>query len=237
MYTILVADDDPIMLGMVERLMQKEGYAVVKSTSAQGVYDLLNDSSPDLFLIDMNLPDDNGLAVCNAIRNHTEFAESPIIFLTGVMVTPNDVAEALNAGGDDYIHKPFAARELAARVRAQLRRVIASQRRGMTLLQLNPEANTVIVDGQREVELTPVEFNLLHHMCQQPNTWQTTRDLLADVWRYPGNIGDAALVRNHIRNIRRKIEANPDHPTIILSRHRRGYLVDAQVSIVGEATH
>ncbi len=237
MYTILVADDDPIMLGMVERLMQKEGYAVVKSTSAQGVYDLLNDSSPDLFLIDMNLPDDNGLAVCNAIRNHTEFAESPIIFLTGVMVTPNDVAEALNAGGDDYIHKPFAARELAARVRAQLRRVIASQRRGMTLLQLNPEAYTVIVDGQREVELTPVEFNLLHHMCQQPNTWQTTRDLLADVWRYPGNIGDAALVRNHIRNIRRKIEANPDHPTIILSRHRRGYLVDAQVSIVGEATH
>lgn len=237
MYTILVADDDPIMLGMVERLMQREGYAVVKSTSAQGVYELLKDAAPDLFLIDMNLPDENGLAVCEAIRNNPEFAESPVIFLTGVMSSPNDVAEALNAGGNDYIHKPFAARELAARVRAQLRRVVATQRRGMTLLQLNPEANVVVVDGQREVELTPVEFNLLHHMCRQPNTWQTTRDLLADVWRYPGNIGDAALVRNHIRNIRRKIELNPDHPTIILSRHRRGYLVDAQVSIVGEATH
>jgi two-component system, OmpR family, response regulator VicR len=237
MYTILVADDDPIMLGMVERLMQKEGYAVVKSTTAKGVHDLLKETSPDLFLIDMNLPDDNGLSICKAIRNHPEFAESPIIFLTGVMASPNDVAEALNVGGDDYIHKPFAARELAARVRAQLRRIVASQRRGITVLQLNLAANLVLVDGEREVELTPVEFNLLYHMCRQPNTWQTTRDLLADVWRYPGNIGDAALVRNHIRNIRRKIEANPDHPSIILSRHRRGYLVDAQVSIIGEATH
>ena len=237
MYTILVADDDPIMLGMVERLMQREGYAVVKSTSAQGVHELLKTTSPDLFLIDMNLPDANGMSVCNAIRSNNDFAESPIIFLTGVVASPNDVAEALNAGGDDYIHKPFAARELAARVRAHLRRVVASRRRGMTLLQLDPDTNRVIVNGQRDVELTPVEFNLLYHMCRQPNTWQTTRDLLADVWRYPGNIGDAALVRNHIRNIRRKIEVNPDHPTIILSRHRRGYLVDAQISVLGEAAH
>jgi DNA-binding response OmpR family regulator len=77
-----------------------------------------------------------------------------------------------------------------------------------------------------------VEFNLLYHMCQKPNDWQTTRDLLADVWRYPGNVGDAALVRNHIRNLRRKIEPDTDRPTIILSRHRRGYMVAARVEVV-----
>ncbi len=79
------------------------------------------------------------------------------------------------------------------------------------------------------VSLTPVEFDLLNYLCQTPNEWHTTQTLLADVWDYPEDVGDAALVRNHIRNLRRKLESNPDRPSIILSRHRRGYIIRARV--------
>jgi DNA-binding response OmpR family regulator len=234
MFKILVADDEPVMLGMVERLLSKEGHEVIKTTSAQGVREIISAVTPDLFLIDVNLPDYNGLLLCQELRETPDFIETPIVFLTATAADPDYVAEALNSGADDFIQKPFAARELAARIRAQLRRVRIRQESSLPVIRLDMDANLVRVDN-REAELTRVEFNLLAHMCQQPNTWQTTRDLLADVWRYPGNIGDAALVRNHIRNIRRKIEPNPDHPTIILSRHRRGYLIAAQVDMIGEA--
>jgi DNA-binding response OmpR family regulator len=234
MHTIIIADDDPIMLGMVEKLMLKEGHHVLKTTSAQGVHDLLPKTIPDLFLIDINLPDLNGLALCQELRHTPRYEAIPIIFLTGSTPDPNDVADALNAGGDDFLYKPFAARELAARVRAQLRRAQSRLESSLARLHLDPQTCQVEINGQTKAELTRVEFNLLAHMCHKPNEWQTTRELLAQVWRYPGDIGDAALVRNHIRNIRRKIELKPDHPTIILSRHRRGYLVAAQVHISEE---
>jgi len=232
MYKILVAEDDPIMLNMVEKLMVREGHQVFKTTSAAGVEASMESVQPDLLLIDVNLPDKNGLTLCRELRETMSYADVPIVFLTGSPAGPDDIATALNAGGDDFIHKPFAAKELAARVRAQLRRVSFIEDNAVTQLTLDPQDLTVTIDDERVAELTRVEFNLLSHMCEQPNTWQTTRQLLADVWRYPGNIGDAALVRNHIRNIRLKIEENPDHPAIILSRHRRGYLIDAKIEKV-----
>lgn len=231
MYRVLVADDDPVMLNMVMKLLQREGHEVVKTTSAQGVTKELEQSDLDLLLIDVNLPDRNGLLLCRDLRQNGDYSDIPIIFLTGDSASPDSIAEALNAGGDDYIQKPFAARELAARVRAQLRRVQVRRDISTPLIRLVPATEKIYVDNQ-EIELTHVEFNLLYHMCQKPNDWQTTRDLLADVWRYPGNVGDAALVRNHIRNLRRKIEPDADRPTIILSRHRRGYMISARVEVV-----
>ncbi|MEO0564204.1 MAG: response regulator transcription factor [Chloroflexota bacterium] len=235
MYTILVADDEPIMLSLVETLLKKEGYSVVRATSAEGVFEQLEHHQPDLFLIDVNLPDRNGILLCEDLRENPDFLETPIVFLTAGVSEPEDVARALNAGGDDFIRKPFAARELAARIRAHLRRVRVRMESRMTHLYFVPSANTVTINNGEPIELTQVEFNLLSHMCAKPNKWQTTRDLLAEVWRYPGNIGDAALVRNHIRNIRLKIEPNPDYPTIIKSRHRRGYLVEAVIEVAEEA--
>lgn len=236
MYTILVADDEPVMLRMVERLLHKEGHEIIKTTSAQGVLNALDKQKPDLLLIDVNLPDRNGLALCQELRRSPEYNEMPIVFLTGAASSPDDIADALNAGGDDYIHKPFAARELAARIRAQLRRVKARREVNTPMLRLVAATNRVYINSE-EIELTRVEFNLLYHLCKHADGWLTTRDLLEDVWRYPGNVGDAALVRNHIRNLRLKIEPNPDHPTIIVSRHRRGYMVSARVEFDGELSN
>jgi DNA-binding response OmpR family regulator len=228
MYTILVADDEPIMLSLVEKILHREGYHVLKTSSAHEVVEIINNQVPDLLLTDVNLPDRNGLSLCRDLRANQNLNQMPIIFLTGSAAGPDDIAEALNAGGDDFIRKPFAARELAARVRAQLRRVQLHREQNVASLRLDAENYRVQIDG-RTVDLTRVEFNLLRYMCEQPNTWITTRDLLANVWRYPGSVGDAALVRNHVRNLRRKIEVDADHPQIILSRHRRGYLVAAQI--------
>lgn len=231
MYRVLVADDDPVMLNMVAKLLHKEGHEVAKTTSAQGVLTEMASTPPDLLLVDVNLPDRNGLSLCTEIRQNIEFNDMPIVFLTGGSSSPDSIAEALNAGGDDYIQKPFAARELAARVRAQLRRVQVRREINTPLIRIDRTSEKVFVDGN-DIELTSVEFNLLYHMCRLPNDWQTTRDLLADVWSYPGNVGDAALVRNHVRNLRRKIEPDPDRPSIILSRHRRGYMIAARVEVI-----
>jgi DNA-binding response OmpR family regulator len=235
MYRILVADDDPVMLNMVAKLLHKEGYEIVKTTSAAGVYQQIDQSNPDLLLVDVNLPDRNGLLLCKELRESREYDNMPIVFLTGGSSSPDTVAEALNVGGDDYIQKPFAARELSARVRAQLRRVQVRREISTPLIRLYPTTEQVFVDS-RDIDLTHVEFNLLQHMCKKPNEWQTTRDLLAEVWSYPGNVGDAALVRNHVRNLRRKIELDADRPAIILSRHRRGYMIAARVELVQEST-
>lgn len=233
MYTILVADDEPVILSMVENLLKREGHNVVKTTSAEGVESAIEEQVPDLLLVDVNLPDRNGLSLCRDLRKRSQLDDMPIVFLTGASASPDAIAEALNAGGDDYINKPFAARELAARVRAHLRRVQVRREVSTPLVTIDPVAYRVFVDN-KEIELTRVEFNLLYNMCKKPNDWQTTRDLLAEVWNYPGNVGDAALVRNHIRNLRRKIEPDPDRPAIITSRHRRGYMIAARVEIVGD---
>ncbi len=231
MHKILVADDDPVMLNMVAKLLHKEGHEVVKTTSAEEVLREIEDDAPDLLLIDVNLPDRNGLSLCQEIRQDDELKDMSIVFLTAGSNSPDSIAEALNAGGDDYIQKPFAARELAARIRAQLRRVQVRREINTPLIRIDLANEKVFVDTE-DIELTSVEFNLLRHMCQHPNEWQTTRELLANVWSYPGNVGDAALVRNHVRNLRRKLEPDPDRPTIILSRHRRGYMVAARVEML-----
>jgi DNA-binding response OmpR family regulator len=115
-------------------------------------------------------------------------------------------------------------------VRAQLRRIQVRKESNIPQLDLIRAKFLVYING-RPVELTRVEFNLLAFMCRKANTWLTTRDLLMNVWGYPGNVGDAALVRNHIRNIRRKVEVDADRPQILLSRHRRGYMIVAKITI------
>jgi len=232
-HRVLIAEDDPVMLNMVATLLTKDGHTVMKATSASSVMQQIEEDTPDLMLIDVNLPDRNGLLLCKDLRRRAEYNEIPIVFLTGDSTSPDDVAQALNVGGDDYIKKPFAARELAARVRAHLRRVQVRRELSTPLLRLVPTTEQAFLDSKR-LDLTPMEFKLLLYMCQYPNEWQTTRDLLSNVWNYPKAVGDSALVRNHIRNLRCKIEPDPDRPAIIVSRHRRGYMIDARVDIADE---
>ena len=235
MYKILVVDDDVQMLELIGQLLEREGYRVMTATSAREVTTLLKSHVPDLFIIDVMLRDVDGLTLCRQLRRDQHTKNQPIIFIAS-QNSPYDVTDALAVGGDDYIAKPFAVRELIARLRAHLRRVVSTMPDGdLPFLQIAPNTRTVMVDG-REIDLTQVEYELLTYLCNSPSKLHSTQDLLINVWQYPPDAGDAALVRNHIRNLRRKLEISPERPEIIQSRHGRGYTIKAEIEFNEESS-
>lgn len=231
MYEILVVDDDVMQLKMVEQMLHQEGYDVLKAQSAREALSVVEATNPDLFVIDLGLPNIDGVALCRELRSQPQSLNTPIIFLTSPHSTYS-VADALESGGDDYVRKPFAMRELAARIRAHLRRYTNQLGDEIPTVRIVANTHQVFVND-REVELTRVEFDLLKHLCEYPDKWHSTEDLLSHVWQYPSGVGDAALVRNHVRNLRRKLEDNPERPAIIQSRHGRGYAIRAYIQIGG----
>jgi two-component system, OmpR family, alkaline phosphatase synthesis response regulator PhoP len=234
MVKILIVEDDLETLALMEQYLEREGYTVLKTLSAREALNIAEESLPDLFVINTYLPTGmDGLMLCRKLRMSPRTVNTPIIFLTD-QDTRHAVTEALEAGGDDYIRKPFALRELAARVRAHLRRVVGVTNDGTPLLRIIPDTLTVYVN-ERKVVLTQVEFELLKFLCRYPQQLHSTENLLMDVWQYPRGSGDAALVRNHIRNLRRKLEDDPERPSIIQSRHGRGYGVKARVHFETQA--
>jgi DNA-binding response OmpR family regulator len=237
MSKILVVDGDAEVLMMIEQLLEREGHEVEKARSAQAAITSLESETPELFVINATLPGLDGVALCRKLRLFPDTSSVPIIVLTE-RDSAYSVAEVLDAGGDDSLRKPFALRELAARIRAQLRRsaTYSILNNDMPTLYLSPATNCVHVDN-REVVLTQVEFDLLWYLCLAPHQLHTTGDLLTHVWQYPRGTGDAALVRNHVRNLRRKLEPDPDHPAIIQSRHGRGYVVRAHIQIEERVAH
>jgi DNA-binding response OmpR family regulator len=233
MYKILVVDDDVETLRTVEQFLEREGYIVDTAVSARDALSLVERDTPELFIVNTYLPGTDGLTLCRKLRDNSRTANSPIIFLTG-QGSPYGVSDALSAGGDDYLRKPFALRELSARIRAHLRRTGNYSMEDAPTLTVLPHNLTVFVND-RKVTLTQVEFDLLLFLCHSPHELHSTQALLTDVWQYPEGTGDAALVRNHIRNLRRKLESDPERPSIIQSRHGRGYAIKARVQIESQA--
>lgn len=230
MYKILIVDDDLETVGMIEDFLDREGYFVSRATSAREALALVERDTPELMVINTSLKSGmDGLTLCRRFRGNVRTATTPIIFLTD-QGNHHAGADALEAGGDDYIRKPFALRELGARIRAHLRRVSGSIMDGLPMLRIVPD-NMMVYINERQTVLTQVEFELLTYLCNAPHQLHSTQDLLSDVWHYPMGTGDAALVRNHIRNLRRKLEDDPERPTIIQSRHGRGYAVRARVQV------
>jgi DNA-binding response OmpR family regulator len=229
MYEIMIVDDDAQVLDMVELVLKREGYRVLRAYSAHSALEMLEKTTPDLFVVDALLPEVDGLALCRKLRALPHTSNSPIIILTG-QNSSYGVVDALNSGGDDYIRKPFAPRELAARIRAHIRRSVYYVDGEVATIRISPSQYRVFIND-REVMLTRVEFDLLRHMCVTPYRLHSTEELLTNVWQYPDGVGDAALVRNHIHNLRRKIEQDPERPLILQSRHGRGYVIKARTHI------
>lgn len=225
MYEILIVDDDVQLVDVVEVVLKREGYHTTRAQTAHDALELLEGSLPDLIIIDTVLPDMDGVALCRTLRERSYTAKIPILFLTGLRAT-HSVVDAFEGGADDYIRKPFQPRELAARVRAHLRRSMLVQSGGVTLVRLMLDDHRAYIND-REINLTPVEYELLKYLCESPFRLHTAEDLLTHVWRYPNGVGDSALVRNHIRNLRRKIELDPERPMILQSQHGRGYVLKA----------
>lgn len=227
---ILVVDDDPDVLGTLTRALTREGFQVGCVSSGGEALELLKQRMPALIILDVMMPPGpSGLEVCERIRSNSDYNGVPILFLSARAQT-DDVIAGLDAGGDDYVIKPFELNELKARVRALLRRIDKDPngRTGSRLqisgLELDSDTYRVYVFGET-VQLTSTEHRLLRYIMEHPNQALAPAHLLEAVWGYPPNTGDPDLVRAHIRNLRAKIEVGENAHQFIKTIHGVGYMI------------
>lgn len=234
MHVILVVEDDEEVLGTVERTLRRQGHQVLSATNSQQAMQRLKTQRPDLVVLDVGLPGVDGIELCRQMRADRELALLPILFLTG-RGQVEDKLRGFEAGGDDYVVKPFNVRELQARIQALLRRTQPNPGQKKEPLQagalsLDPYTFEVQVGPEKRVLLTPTEYQLLHHLMAHAGQVLSAERLLQDVWKYPVGTGDPDLVRAHIRNLRAKIEPTPDRPVYLLTISRHGYTIQTSKS-------
>lgn len=220
---LFIEDDDQIRLAL-RLVLEDEGYIVREAADGRSGLAAFHADEPDLVLLDIRLPDMSGFDVCRALR---AMSIVPIVMVTAQTDT-QDMVTGLEAGADDYVTKPVVPKELAARVRAHLRRVqLQSSTAGfgqsemMGDIDLRREQGLVFKSGQ-ELSLTKTEFNLLCEFADHPNVVLSRDQLLERVWGYD-YLGDSRLVDAHVRRLRVKIEDQPDDPKLILTVRGIGY--------------
>lgn len=224
MARILAVDDEKNIRDLIKRGLV--GHEVITASDGLTGLEEARRATPDLILLDVTMPGMTGFEVCRHIRSAPDLMSIPVIFLTA-RGTVDDRLEGFDAGADDYVPKPFDLRELSVRVQAVLRRaqphaaVEVLEVGGLTLNMRTREASSDAITAI----LTPTEFSLLEYMMQRPGEILPTHRLLEDVWEYPPGVGDPALVRMHIRNLREKLEDNPSQPAMILTVGRQGYVI------------
>jgi two-component system, OmpR family, KDP operon response regulator KdpE len=219
---VLVVDDEPQILRALKVVLREAGFDVLGAQSAGEALDLAAVTAPKAAIVDLVLPDGDGVEVTRSLR---EWSAMPILVLSAVGEEEQKV-RALEAGADDYITKPFGTRELVARLRAALRRgegaaageqpVIAADG-----LEVDLAAHAVRRDGDA-VHLTPTEFELLRVLAQNRGRLMTHRALLAEVWG-PGYVDDVQSLRTHIARLRAKIEPEGERPRYIVTDPGVGY--------------
>ncbi|HEY5144229.1 MAG TPA: response regulator transcription factor [Solirubrobacteraceae bacterium] len=216
---ILVCDDEPQILRALKVVLREAGFEPVPAETAEEALDLAAVRPPEAAILDLVLPDGDGVEVCRSLRGWTDM---PVIVLSAVGDEDAKV-RALEAGADDYVTKPFGPRELIARLEAALRRVGAGATEpAVTVgdLELDVAAHRVRVGGE-EVHLTPTEFELLKTLARNRGRLMTHRALLVEVWGIE-YADDSHVLRGQIANLRRKIEP-PDGPRYIRTEAGIGY--------------
>jgi two-component system KDP operon response regulator KdpE len=218
---ILIVDDEPNILATVTPLLRSNGYEVLSAMTGRAALDVVDRDKPDLIVLDLGLPDIDGIDVCREVR-HTSSA--PIIVLSA-RGAESDKVGALDAGADDYVTKPFGAEELLARIRAALRRSDSAFGNSGPIvrgaLTIDRERFRVLRDGE-EVRLTPKEFELLTYLAQHPGRVLTHRAILKAIWG-PHATDQPEHLRVLVGSLRKKIEPNPSSPKYILTEPWVGY--------------
>lgn len=228
MASILIVDDDAEVLGTVWRALNREGHEIVLAESAMQAREKIAQNRPDLMILDIMMPEKDGLSFCAELRKEEDYKTMPILFLSAKWRT-DDIVKGLDVGGDDYLTKPFELRELNARVRALLRRSPPGEEEDAELkvgeLVLDTYTFQASTPAEKNIQLTSTEYRLLNHLMAAPDQAHSVHELLDAVWDYPAGTGDPDLVRAHIRNLRAKIEPDSRHPTYIHTIHGVGYMV------------
>ena len=220
---VMLVDDDARLREIVGMALEDEGYGVRTAGSAEEALDILGTADPDLMILDVMLPGQDGFELCRAIRTQSPV---PILMLTAKTDTV-DIVVGLESGADDYVTKPFVTKELVARIRALLRRTRASEAAPRKIvvgdIEIEPQAATVTKRGE-PVHLTKTEFRLLLTLASRPNQVFTREVILQQVWEYD-YFGDSRLVDVHVRRLRAKVEDDPRNPTIVQTVRGIGYKV------------
>lgn len=211
--TVLVVDDEPTILEVVSRYLQRAGYRTQLAADGAAALAAANEHRPDLVVLDLMLPRVGGLEVMRRLREH-EREPVPIILLTA-KGEQSDRITGLRLGADDYVVKPFSPAELVARIDAVLRRVNVVPVEEQPAIEvgdlvIDPAARRVLVDGE-EAQLTGREFDLLLYFAQHPGQVFSRNQLMDAVWQY-SFYTDTSTVTVHIRRLRAKIEADPANP-------------------------
>lgn len=220
---ILIVDDEVAIREALGRKLQREGYSV--SLAGDGLEGLrtFHAERPDLVILDIVMPEMNGLTACQRIR---EIAETPIMMLSAQAITESDIVEGLNAGADEYMVKPIRLNEFVARVRALLRRSQPDSTASAPgyddgYLNVDFQRRHVYVKGKK-IHLTPTEFKLLIVLLENAGRVVPQRELLEKVWGVE-YVDDVYYPRVYVSQLRHKIEPDPGNPVYILTEHRVGY--------------
>ena len=223
-YKVMIVDDEPDILELLEKSLSAEGFHnIIKIDNGLAAVSSCQKLQPDVIILDVMLPGLDGYEVCKQIR---EFSHCPILFLS----SKNDELDkilGLAVGGDDYVTKPFSPKEVAFRVKAQLRRTEYKQRSPkeqsikIGALSIDPEGCRVTKDG-KEIELTAREFEILHYMAQNVGRVISRERLYETVWG-EDSYGCDNTIMVHIRHLREKIENNPTLPEYLITMKGLGY--------------
>ncbi|RME43808.1 MAG: DNA-binding response regulator [Chloroflexi bacterium] len=223
---ILVVDDEPNILNTVQAYLEKEGYTVYTAMDGPSALKAARAFRPDLVVLDIMLPEMDGLEVLRRLRQESEVY---VLMLTA-KAEETDKIVGLSVGADDYLTKPFSPRELVARVKAILRRGRGAGPGEPALvfrhLRIDPEARQVW-KNEEPVELTPIEFDLLLALARHPGRVLSREQLIEQVWGYD-YYGDERVVDVHIGRLRKKVELDPVNPTFIVTVRGVGYRFEAE---------
>ncbi len=219
---ILVIDDEPQIGRALRTILTEKDFRVTTAMRGEEGLTLAAANPPDLVILDLGLPDMDGIEVCRRLR---EWTQCPIIILS-VRDSEHDKVAALDKGADDYLTKPFGIQELLARVRVALRHSAGSTGTQPSVIKAGPMTidlawHTVTRLGQ-EVKLTATEFNLLAYLASNRGRVLTHQSILTSVWG-PADADHTEYLRVYVRQLRKKLEADPDHPEHILTEPGIGY--------------
>jgi two-component system, OmpR family, KDP operon response regulator KdpE len=217
---VLVVDDEPQIVRGLRVVLRNAGFQVDSAGTKEEALDALSHRPPDAVLLDLVLPDGSGVDVCRQVR---EWSHVPIVVVSAVG-DEREKVRALDAGADDYVTKPFGSQELAARLRAVLRRV------SDTGSEPAIEIGDLVIDladrrvrrGDEHIHLTPIEFDLLRVLAQNRGRLVTHRQLLQEVWG-PSYGDETHYLRVHVAHIRRKLEVDPTRPRYVITEPGVGY--------------
>jgi DNA-binding response OmpR family regulator len=218
---VLVVDDEPMVREVVTRYLERDGLRVHEAATGEAALEWLRDNAPDLVVLDIMLPEVDGLDVLAHLRRTTDV---PVVLLTA-RADEVDRIVGLELGADDYVVKPFSPRELAVRVRNILRRgrpTLATPTLEFDGLEIDVGTREVVVGGEL-VSLTPKEFDLLVVLARSPRRVFSRASLLDEVWGSSPDYQDPSTVTVHVRRLRQKIEADPEHPSWITTVWGVGY--------------